>query len=93
MRVPKLVSKLGFLVRLLKKGDDDLGGSVVLSLCDDFGESCLFRECRELENEIVFSVLLGRVGRPTTKLLINSCCVWSPQNQRRDSASGRRGCT
>ena len=48
MRVPKLVSKL------LKKGDDDLGGSVVLSLCDDFGESCLFRECRELENEIVF---------------------------------------
>ena len=32
------VSKLGFLVRLLRKGD--VGGSAVLSLCDDFGESC-----------------------------------------------------
>ena len=32
---------------------------------------------------------LQKVGRPTTK---PSCCVWSPQNQRRDSASGRRGC-
>ena len=44
------MSKLGFVVRLLKKGDDDLGGSVVLALCNDFGESCLFRECRELED-------------------------------------------
>ena len=25
----------------------------------------------------------------TTK---HSCCIWSPQNQRRDSALGRRGC-
>ena len=35
------MSKLGFLVRLLKKGDDDIGSSVVLyiSLCHDFGES------------------------------------------------------
>ena len=32
---------------------------------------------------------LQKVGRPTTK---PSCCIWSPQNQRRDSASGRRGC-
>ena len=29
---------------------------------------------------------LQKVGRPT------SCCIWSPQNQRSDSASGRRGC-
>ena len=39
-----------FLVRLLKKWDDDLGGSVVLSLCDDFDEPCLVRKWRELEN-------------------------------------------
>ena len=32
---------------------------------------------------------LQKVGRPTTK---PSCCIWSPQNQRRDSASGLRGC-
>ena len=32
---------------------------------------------------------LQKVGRPTTK---PSRCIWSPQNQRRDSASGRRGC-
>ena len=32
---------------------------------------------------------LQKVGRPTTK---PSCYIWSPQNQRRDSASGRRGC-
>ena len=50
MRFRILVSKLGFVVRLLKKGDDDLGGSVVLALCNDFGESCLVRECRELED-------------------------------------------
>ena len=37
-------------MRLLKKGDDDLGSSAVLSLCDDLGESCLVRECRELED-------------------------------------------
>ena len=30
--------------------DDDLGGCAVLSLCDDFGESCLVRECRELQD-------------------------------------------
>ena len=30
---------------------------------------------------------LQKVGRPTT-----NCCIWSPQNQRRDSALGRRGC-
>ena len=40
-------------MRLLKKGDDDLGGSAVLALCDDFGESCLVRECRELEDACV----------------------------------------
>ena len=45
-----LVSKLGFIVRFLKKDDEDLGGSVVLSLCDDFSESCLVRECKELED-------------------------------------------
>ena len=39
------MSKLDFLVRLLKK--DDLGGSVVLSLIT---ESCLVSECRKLEN-------------------------------------------
>ena len=33
---------------LLKKGDDDLGGSALLSLCDDFGKFCLVREFREL---------------------------------------------
>ena len=32
---------------------------------------------------------LQKVGRPTTK---SSCCIWSLQNKRRDSASGRRGC-
>ena len=32
---------------------------------------------------------IAKVGRPTIK---PSCCVWSPPNQRRDSASGRRGC-
>ena len=37
-------------MRLLKKWDDDLGGSVVLSLCDDFDEPCLVRKWRELEN-------------------------------------------
>ena len=33
-----------------------------------------------------FWVEIAKVGRPT------SCWVWSPQNQRHDSASGRRGC-
>lgn len=42
------VSWLDFLVMLLKKGDDDLGGSALLSLCDDFGKFCLVREFREL---------------------------------------------
>lgn len=42
----------GVQVRLFKKGDDDLGGSAVLSPCDDFGESCLVREWRELEDVI-----------------------------------------
>ena len=37
-----------FLVRLLKMNDDDLGSCAVLSLCDDFDEFCLVRECREL---------------------------------------------
>ena len=32
----------------------DLGGSAVLSLCDDFGNSCLVREYRELE--VVFGL-------------------------------------
>ena len=52
------------------------------------------------ENFMIFDLLrlflvytLGvkpqKVGQPTTK---PSCCIWSPQNQRRDSASGRRGC-
>jgi len=61
-----LVSKLGFLVRLLKKDDDNLAGSVVLSLCD-FGESCLVRECRlwDLASE------LGFEG-----------CVWSANAQQ-----------
>ena len=45
-----LVSKLGFLVRLLKKDGENLGGSVVLSLCNGFNESWLIRECRELED-------------------------------------------
>ena len=45
-----LVSKLSFLMRLLKMGDKVLGGSVVLSLCDDFEEACLVRECKDLEN-------------------------------------------
>ena len=31
---------------------------------------------------------LQKVRRPTKP----SCCIWSLQNQRRDSASGRRGC-
>ena len=43
------ISKLGFLVRLLKK-DEDLGSLVVLLLRDDFNKSCLVRECRELED-------------------------------------------
>ena len=30
---------------------------------------------------------IAKVGR-----LKPSCCVWSSQNQRRDSASGHRGC-
>ena len=34
-------------------------------------------------------VKLQKVGRPTTK---PGCYIWSPQNQRRDSTSGRRGC-
>ena len=38
---------------------------------------------------VSLGVKLQKVGRPTTK---PSCCIWSPQNQRRDSASGRRGC-
>ena len=50
MRVRILVSKLGFLVRLLKTDDVDLAASAVLSLCDDFEESCLVRECNELED-------------------------------------------
>ena len=49
MRFRILVSKLGFLVRLLKK-DEDLGSLVVLLLRDDFNKSCLVRECRELED-------------------------------------------
>ena len=42
------MSKLGFLVWLLKKCDNDLGGSSVLSLCDDFGESCSVREFEDV---------------------------------------------
>ena len=40
MRFRILVSKLIYLVRLLKMNDDDLGGCVVLPLCDDFDEFC-----------------------------------------------------
>ena len=29
---------------------ENLGGSGVLSLCNDFNESCLVRECREIED-------------------------------------------
>ena len=44
-----------------------------------------------LRSFLVYSwcVKLQKVGQPTTK---PSCCVWSPQNQRRDSTLGRRGC-
>lgn len=44
-----LVSKLGLRVRLLKKDGEDLDGSVVLSLCDDFHESFLVGEGTCLE--------------------------------------------
>lgn len=39
----------GFLVRLLKKGDDDdLGSSVVLSLSDDCGESLVGQKVQDV---------------------------------------------
>ena len=38
---------------------------------------------------VSLGVKLQKVGRPTTK---PSCCIWSPQNQRRDSASGHGSC-
>ena len=41
MRCRILVAKLYFLARVLRKGPEDLSGRVVLSLCDDFGSSCL----------------------------------------------------
>ena len=79
-----LVSKLGFLVRLLKKDDDNLAGSVVLSLCD-FGESCLVRECRlwDLASELGFEGCVWSAnaqqsnGSPIYALFVYYCLVYS----------------
>ena len=54
--------------------DDDLGGCAVLSLCDDFGESCLVRKCREHE---------GVFGTNFTGQTLSDCSgdvrqIWQP---------------
>ena len=49
MKCRVLVSKLGFLMRVMLRNTDSLSGCVVLALCNEVDSICLVRECRELE--------------------------------------------
>ena len=49
MRSRLLVTKLGFLQRVMERDSGSLSGRVLEALCDDFESVCLVRECRELE--------------------------------------------
>ena len=49
MRSRLLVTKLGFLRRVMGSSSGSLSGRVLEALCDDVESMCLVRECRELE--------------------------------------------
>ena len=44
-----LVTKLGFLRRVMESSSGSLSGRVLEALCDDVESMCLVKECRELE--------------------------------------------
>ena len=49
MRSRLLVTKLGFLRRVMESSSGNFSGRVLEALCDDVESMCLVKECRELE--------------------------------------------
>ena len=49
MRSRLLVTKLGFLHRVMESSSGSLSGRVLEALCDDVESMCLVKECRGLE--------------------------------------------
>ena len=49
MRSRLLVTKLGFLCRVMESSSGSFSGRVLEALCDDVESMCLVKECRELE--------------------------------------------
>ena len=49
MRSRLLVTKLGFLRRVMENSSGSFSGRVLEALCDDVESMCLVKECRELE--------------------------------------------
>ena len=52
MRSRLLVTKLGFLRRVVESDSGSLSAQVLEALCDDVESLCLVRECRELEESL-----------------------------------------
>ena len=92
MRSRPLVTKLGFLQRVMESSSGSLSGWVLEALCEDVKNMCLVKECRELEKlfgtQHVDTVISGNaaaaremketIHQEDRQVLVDRCWVKAP---------------